>query len=91
MDKPKAYLKFIDPQDDSKYYIYEYIRGMGEMAMYCTGKIVGKKTQFDSMSPQAMVPIGPLKLGIHRGCKCDTYDTIEELECELFLEAFEDY
>jgi len=30
MDTPDKYIKFIDPNDEKKYYIYEYVMGHGE-------------------------------------------------------------
>ena len=85
-----VYLKFIDPNDSKKYYLYEYIRGTGEMATYRKGKVIGKKALFDVES-KAEVPVGALKHMVHRGHKLSTYETQEELECELFLEAFDEY
>ena len=84
---PDKYIKFIDPNDDKKYYIYEYVRGMGEMSMYRKGSVKGKKTIFDEEST-AQAPINALKLMVHRGMKYEAYATLEDLEGDLFLESF---
>ena len=86
--KPSAYIKFIDPQDKKKYYIYAYVRGMGDMAIYHRGKVIGKKTVFDGMQMEADVPINALKFGMYSGHKLELYDSLEDLEGDLFLEAF---
>ena len=90
MNNPDAYLKFTDPMDSKKYFIYEHVRGHGDMATYRKGKVVGKKTIFDVES-QMEAPISSLKYMVHRGHKLEGYATYEELECELFMEAFEDF
>jgi len=87
MNTPDHYIKFIDPRNDKKYYIYEYVRGMGEMAIYRKGKVIGKRTVFDG-DCQADAPINALKLMMYRGHKFEMYETLEDLEGELFLEAF---
>ena len=87
MNTPDKYIKFIDPSDKKKYYIYEYVNGFGEMAIYKKGKVIGKKTVFDG-DCQANAPINALKLMIYRGHKFEMYATLEDLEGELFLEAF---
>jgi hypothetical protein len=86
------YLKFIDPIDQKKYHIYEWVRGIGEMATYRKGKVIGNKTMFDHEAQvNVPVPYNALKLGVHRGMKVEEYETLEALECELFMEAFEDF
>ena len=85
-----AYLKFIDPNDDKKYYLYEYVIGHGDMATYRKGKVIGKKSVFDTES-QAQVPVSALKHMLHRGHKFSEYATQDELEGELFLDAFVDF
>lgn len=87
METPDKYIKFISPHDKKKYFIFEYVRGTGEMAIYCKGKVIGKKTVFDG-DCQADAPINALKLMMYRGHKFETYETLEDLEGELFLEAF---
>jgi len=87
MNTPDQYIKFINPRDSKKYYIYEYVRGTGEMAIYSKGKVIGKKTVFDG-DCQADAPINALKLMMYRGHKYETYATLDDLEGELFLEAF---
>jgi hypothetical protein len=94
MNQPKAYLKFIDPSqrdEKNKYSLYEYVKGTGDMSIYRKGNVVNKKTVFDGMTVQAEMPLSSLKHMIHRGQKCDEYDSLDELEGELFMEAFEDF
>jgi hypothetical protein len=87
--EPK-YIKFIDPRDSKKYFIFEYVRGTGEMATYRKGRIIGKKTAFD-VDSHIESPVGALKHMVHRGHKLETYTSLDELEAELFMEAFEDF
>lgn len=83
------YLKFTDQNDERKYYIYEWVMGQNEMASYRKGKVVGKKTVFDVDSQVNLpVPLNALKLGVHRGMKVEEYATLDDLEGDLFLEAF---
>ena len=84
----KLYLKFISPNDERKYFIYEFVKGTGDMAMYCKGRVIGNKTTFDSMEAQATVALSVLKNCIHRGHKLEEYATFDDLEGDLFLEAF---
>ena len=91
MNNPDQYIKFIDLNDEKKYYIYEYVRGMGDIAIYRKGRVVGKnKTVFDGDS-QIDVPINALKLGLYRGHKFEMFKTLEDLEGDLFMEALLDY
>lgn len=85
-----AYIKFIDPKDKKKFYLYEYVRGHGEMATYRKGRVIGKKSVFD-YDAQAQAPVNALKHMVHRGYKFSEYASQEELEGELFLDAFEDF
>jgi len=87
METPDQYIKFIDPSDKRKYYIFEYVRGIGEMAIYRKGKVIGKKTVFDG-DCQADAPVNALKLMMYRGHKFESFATLEDLEGELFMEAF---
>ena len=89
METPDKYIKFINPQDSKKYYIYEYVKGFGDMSIYKKGKVTGKKTVFDGDS-QADAPVNALKLMLYRGHKFESYATLEDLEGDLFLEAFLD-
>jgi hypothetical protein len=87
-NEPK-YIKFVDQKDDRKYYIYELVRGTGDMATYSKGSVIGKKTVFDVDSHvNVPVPINALKLGVHRGMKFVSYETLDEIEADLFMEAF---
>jgi len=88
MEKPKPYIKFVDPNDDRKYFIYEHVVGMGYMAIYVKGNVIGKKTMFDKMNPKAKVPLSVLKFGMHQGQTLVEYNSLEELENDLFLENF---
>jgi hypothetical protein len=85
------YLQFIDPQDTKKYYIYEYIIGQGDMALYRKGDVIGKKTIFDRESNVQGVPLGTLKYMMYRGHELKTYPSYDDLEAELFMEALEDF
>ena len=91
MKNPDLYLKFIDPNDKKRYFIYEYVRGMNEMSIYRKGRVIGKKTTFDTMDAQGSMPISVLKNMVHRGCKCVSFATYDDLEADLFMEAFLDY
>ena len=91
MQKPDGYLKFIDPASDKKYVIYEYVRGTGDMSIYCRGRVIGKKTAFDTMNPMASTPITVLKNMIHNKWKCDSFATYDDLEADLFMESFLEY
>ena len=82
--KPPMYYKFTD--SNGKYFIYEYIVGFGDMATYKIGKIVGKKTIFESVEACVQIPIGVLKRTMHIGHTINEYETLEDLEGELFLE-----
>jgi hypothetical protein len=88
MEIPDQYLKFIDKNDKKKYYIYEYVRGTGDMTIYRAGKVVGKKATFDEFGMNSSMPLSTLKNMLHRGMKFDSYPTADELEADLFMESF---
>jgi hypothetical protein len=90
MNNPDKYIKFIDPHDDKKYYIFEYVRGTGDMSIYRKGRVIGKKTVFDGDS-QIDAPVNALKLSLYRGHKFEMFKTLEDLEGDLFMEALLDY
>ncbi|MCP3685934.1 MAG: hypothetical protein GY861_25080 [bacterium] len=83
------YIKFVD--SNGKYFIFEFVRGTGEMATYRQGRVVGNKTNFEKMGATPDMPLSFLKLNMYRGFKTDEYATLEDLEGELFLEALEDF
>ena len=87
MKNEPQYIKFVDPKDERKYYIYEYVRGTGDMATYRKGSVIGKKTLFDKTAT-AESPVNALKLMMYRGHKSELYETLDELEADLFMEAF---
>ena len=85
------YYKFVDKFDDKKYFIYEWVRGVDDFATFRKGRVVGKKTCFEKMDASPDMPLSFLRLNLHNGQKMDGYETIDELEAELFLEAFLEY
>ena len=90
METPDKYLRFVNRNDDKKYYIYEYVRGNGDMSIYRRGKVVGKRTVFENEFTSSM-PLSTLKFMLHKGLKFQSFETLDELEAELFMEAFEDF
>ena len=91
METPDKYLKFIDKFDSKKYYIYEWVRGTGNMTIYRGGRVVGKTTKFDAVGMNANMPLSTLKNMLHAGLKYESYANLEDLEGDLFMEAFLDF
>tara|TARA_R110000765_G_scaffold94242_1_gene177779 strand:- start:282 stop:560 length:279 start_codon:yes stop_codon:yes gene_type:complete len=88
MEIPDQYLKFIDNHDKKKSFIYQYVRGTGDMTIYRAGKVIGKKTSFDAIGMNSSMPLSTLNNMLHRGMKYTSYATLEDLEAELFMDAF---
>ena len=85
--KTIMYYRFSE-RHTKKQYIYQFVRGQGDMATYTQGKIIGKKTNFEADGMAIQAPIGALKNMVHRGLKCEEFEKLEDLEAVLFLENF---